>query len=361
MLNKLSATAILVVLMTACSTSSPTAGSPAASTAAAAASPAHTTPTQLHFNADGTPDLSGVSVSLGNSAGDATIGDTVVYIVSKTLEKWGATVNFQLGAGNTTELAVVSGQLNATAGPMPALLNAGANIFGNSQVHVDYVLVAKTFSALEQLKGKKIAIATTVSPDQLLLDGALQNAKLTRADVTIALTGSNSASVNQMLQGQVDAAFVHVDGLLKLQTTGTFNVLANSTALEPWDADSYLGAMPDWLKANPATAEAIDLAWLHAAKVFNSDKQQWITAALAFTKNTVSPADAGASYDALQKSGPWPADGSGMDTATLQKNFDVNKQNAQIKGVGDRPIDQWFTATPWTDALAWYKAHSSAF
>jgi ABC-type nitrate/sulfonate/bicarbonate transport system substrate-binding protein len=350
---------ILAVILAACSTQ---VQSPAATPAAAAPTgPTKTTPTQLKFNADGTPDLTGVSLSLGNSAGDATIGDTVVYVVAKTLEKWGATVNFQLGQGNTTELAVVSGQLNATAGPMPAMLNAGLSIFGNSQVHVDYLLVAKNFNALAQIKGKRVAIATTVSPDNLLLDGALQKATLARGDVTIALTGSNSASVNQMLQGQVDAAFVHADGLLKLQKTGTFNVLANSNDLEPWFADSYIGAMPDWLTANPAYAEAIDLAWLHAAKVFDTDKQAWIKSAIDFTKGTVTPDDAAAAYDALAKGGPWPADGTGLEQETLQKNFDVNKQNGQLKGVGDRPMAQWFVAKPWTDAVAYFKAHSSAF
>jgi ABC-type nitrate/sulfonate/bicarbonate transport system substrate-binding protein len=349
----------LAVILAACS---PAATSPAASTAAAAPTgPSKTTATQLKFNANGTPDLTGVSISLGNSAGDATIGDTVVYMTGKTLEKWGASVNFQLGAGNTTELAVVSGQLNATAGPMPAMLNAGLSIFGNSQVHVDYLLVAKSFNTLAQLKGKTMAIATTVSPDQLLLDGALQKAGLTRSDITIALSGSNSASVNQMLQGKVDAAFVHADGLLKLQKTGTFNVLANSVELEPWDADSYIGAMPDWLNANPATAEAIDLAWLESAKTFDTDKQGWITSALAFTKGTVNDADANASYDALAKASPWPADGTGLELDTLQKNFDVNKTNGQIKGTGDRPLAQWYDAQPWTDAVAYFKAHSSAF
>ena len=353
------ALAILAVILAACS---PAATSPAApSGSAVPTGPAKTTPTQLKFSANGTPDLTGVSISMGNSAGDATVGDTVVYIVSKTLEQWGATVNFQLGSGNTTELAVVSGQLNATAGPMPAMLNAGLSIFGNSQVHVDYLLVAKNFTALAQLKGKTIAIATTVSPDQLLLDGALQKASLTRSDVTVALSGSNSASVNQMLQGKVDAAFVHADGLLKLQATGTFNVLANSVELEPWDADSYLGAMPDWLTANPATAEAIDLAWLHAAKLFDTDKAQWIKYALEFTKGTITSDIASASYDALAKGGPWPADGTGLELDTLQKNFDVNKQNQQLKGVGDRPLAQWFVAKPWTDAVAYFKAHSSAF
>ena len=38
-------------------------------------------------------------------------------------------------------------------------------------------------------------------------------------------TGSNGNSVNQMLQGQVDFAFVHADALLQLNKTGKFNVV----------------------------------------------------------------------------------------------------------------------------------------
>jgi ABC-type nitrate/sulfonate/bicarbonate transport system substrate-binding protein len=305
--------------------------------------------------------LKGLTIHLGNAAGDATMGDTVVYIVSETLKQWGANVDFQLGNGNTTELAVVGGQLNATAGPLPTMVNAGMTIFGDNQVHVDYLLVSKSYSAVTDLKGKTVAVATTSSPDQFLLDGALQQAKLTRNDVKIALTGSNGNSVNQMLQGKVDFAFVHADALNQLNKTGKFNVVSNAAELEPWDADSYMGAMPAWLKSNPATAEAIDLAWLHAAKVFDTNKQDWTKAAQAYTKNTVTAADAADGYDALSKAQPWPDDGTGMDQPTLQKNYDVAKQAGQIKGQGDRPIAQWLDATPWTEAVKVYKAHSSAY
>lgn len=339
-------------------------GSSAASakpSASGAAVGSPSTATQLNFNADGTPNLKGLSIHLGNAAGDATMGDTVVYIVSETLKQWGANVDFQLGNGNTTELAVVGGQLNATAGPLPTMVNAGMTIFGDNQVHVDYLLVSKSYSSVNDLKGKTVAVATTSSPDQFLLDGALQQAKLTRNDVKVALTGSNGNSVNQMIQGKVDFAFVHADALNQLNKTGKFNVVSNAAELEPWDADSYMGAMPDWLKANPAIAEAIDLAWLHAAKVFDSNKQEWTKAAEAYTKNTVTAADADAGYDALAKAQPWPDDGTGMDQSTVQKNYDVAKQAGQIKGQGDRPIAQWLDATPWTEAVKVYKAHSSAY
>jgi len=317
-------------------------------------------PTSLHFRSDGTPDLKGLTVHLGNAAGDATIGDTGVSILVQQLKKWGADADLTLGAGNTTQLGVVSGQLQATAGPLPTDLNAGLAIFGNSQVHVDYLMVSSSLTALDQVKGRTIAIATTVSPDNYLLDGALAKAKLTRSDVKVQLTGSNGNSVNQLAQGKVDVAFVHADATLTLQKTARINVLANGATLEPWDADSYLTAAPDWLKANPATAEALDLAWLHAAWVFDHDKAQWISSALQYTKNAVTADEASASYDALAKAAPWPADGTGMEMASLQKNFDAAKQSAQIKGQGDRPISQWAITRPWTDAVAYFKQHARA-
>jgi ABC-type nitrate/sulfonate/bicarbonate transport system substrate-binding protein len=316
--------------------------------------------TTLHFRSDGTPDLRGLTLHMGNAAGDATIGDTGVYMTVEQLKKWGATADLTNGNANTTQLAVVSGSLQATAGPLPADLDAGLSVFGDNQVHVDYLMVSGSLTNLSQIKGKTIAIATQSSPDNFLLPGALQKAHLTQSDVKIQYTGSNGNSVNQMAQGKVDVAFVHADGLLTLQQHGTFRVLANSAVLEPWDADSYMTASPSWLKANPATAEAIDLAWLHAAHVFNAHKQQWIQSALAYTKNAVSASDASAAYDALAKAKPWPDDGSGMERASLQKNFDAANQSGQIKGQGDRPISQWAVTGPWQAAVTYFKAHAAA-
>ena len=317
-------------------------------------------PTALHFRADGTPDLTGLTLHVGNAAGDATIGDTVVYIVVQQLVKWGATADLTNSAGNTSQLAVVSGSLQTTAGPLPTDLNAGLDVFADNQVHVDYLMVSSKLSNLSDIKGRTIAIATTVSPDNYLLDGALSKVHLTRSDVKIQLTGSNGNSVNQLAQDKVDVAFVHADGLLTLQKHGTYNVLANGAALEPWDADSYFSATGDWLRANPAAAEAVGLAWLHAAHVFDTQKSKWVQFALQYTKNAISESEAAASYDALAKAQPWPDDGSGMETATLQKNFDAANQAGQIKGQGSRPQSQWAVTGPWKAAVDYFKAHTKA-
>jgi NitT/TauT family transport system substrate-binding protein len=317
-------------------------------------------PAALHFRANGTPDLTGLTLHVGNAAGDATIGDTVVYIAVQQLAKWGASADLTNSAGNTSQLAVVSGGLQATAGPLPTDVDAGLDVFANNQVHVDYLMVSSELSKLSDIKGRTIAIATTVSPDNFLLDGALAKAHLTRNDVKVQLTGSNGNSVNQLAQNKVDVAFVHADGLLTLQKNGTYHVLANGAELEPWDADSYFSATGDWLKANPAAAEAIGLAWLHAAHVFDAEKTRWVQFALQYTKNAITESDASASYDALAKAQPWPDDGSGMETATLQKNFDAANQSGQIKGQGSRPQSQWAVTGPWKAAVDYFKAHAQA-
>jgi ABC-type nitrate/sulfonate/bicarbonate transport system substrate-binding protein len=318
-------------------------------------------PTALVFNSDGTPDLHGLTIHMGNAAGDTHLADTVVYITVQKLRQWGANADLQLGNSNTTELAVVSGQLNATAGPMPTCLNAGLNIFGNNQVHVDYVIVSKTLSSLGQLKGHMVAIATDASTDNFLLDNALADVHLTRNDVKIDLTGSSSASVNQMLLGRVDAAFIHADGLLKLNQTGHFNVLGSTADIAPWYADSYFCATPAWLKANPATAEALDLAWLSAAKVFDTDKAGWVRYAMDYTKHAHTDAEAAAAYDALKTAKPWPDDGSGMSLPTLKLNYDFAAKKDQLKGEGNRPLMEWADTAPWNAAVKQFKSHEAAY
>lgn len=316
----------------------------------------------LKLNAQGLPDLAGASLTLGNAAGDATIGDTVAYLVPQVLKRWGAQTNFQLGNGNNTELAVLSGQLVSTAGPLDQCVDAGLSVFGPNQVHTDYLLVSNKISTVQDLKGKTVALATAVSPDQNLLTLALKKAALSRSDVHTFLSGSNGASVSAMVQGKVDAAWVHADALLQLKQQGTFNVLANGAQTAPFAADSYLCAKPDWLAANQSTAEAIDLAWIVAANTFNHDENGWVQAAQAYTKGADSVSNDEAAYQALKQADPWSLDANAhFTTADLQQNFDQLKAGGTIKGRGDRPISQWFDDGPWTRAWAIYQAHVSAY
>lgn len=316
----------------------------------------------LTFDSQNLPVLKGASFNIGNSAGDATLGDTVAYLVPQILKKWGASTSFQLGNGNNTELAVVSGQMDTTSGPLGSCINAGLTLFGPNQVHVDYLLVSDKAGTVKDLKGKTVALATAVSPDQTLLTLALQQAGLTRSDVHTFISGANSASVSAMVKGAVDAAWVHADALLKLQASGNFHVLASGAETAPFIADTYMCAKPTWLTAHPDYAEAIDLAWITAANTFNKDEAGWVQAAQGFTKGADTVANDQAAYTALQKADPWSlASIAHFAQPDLQKNFDLLKTAGSIKGQGDRPIAQWLDTTPWTKAWAVYQAHTSLY
>jgi ABC-type nitrate/sulfonate/bicarbonate transport system substrate-binding protein len=318
--------------------------------------------TVLQLGAQGLPIMQGTSFTMGNAAGDATIGDTVAYLVPQFLKQWGAQTNFQLGNGNNTELAVVSGQMATTAGPLDACVDAGLSVFGPNQVHVDYLLVSNKTSTVQGLKGKTVALATAVSPDQNLLTLALKQGGLTRSDIHTFLSGANSASVSAMVKGAVDAAWVHADALLQLRQHGTFNVLATGAQTAPYAADSYLCAKPSWLAANPGYAEAIDLAWIAAANTFNKNESGWVQAAQSYTKGADSAANDQAAYLALKQADPWSLDATAhFTTADLQQNFDQLKTAGTIKGQGDRPISQWLDTGPWIKAWAVYQAHLSAY
>lgn len=334
----------------------------ASSGASASSSGGTTTPTHLALDANGQPRLNGVTIAMGNAAGDATIGDTVAYLTSKVLQQWGAHTSFQLGNGNNTELAVVSGQLADTAGPLDTCIDAGLTLFGPNQVHVDYLLVSDKATTVQGLKGKTVALATAVSPDQNLLSIALQNAGLTRSAVHVFLSGANSASESALLKGAVDAAWVHADALLKLQKAGTFHVLTKATQTAPYLADSYMCAKPSWLTAHPAYAQAIDLAWIEAANVFNNNESQWVQAAQAYTKGAESASDNRAAYTAIKQADPWSlADQAHFDASDVAKNYNQAKSTGRIKAEGNRPQSQWLDLRDWQAAWQVYQSHTSTY
>ncbi|NNN19856.1 MAG: ABC transporter substrate-binding protein [Acidimicrobiaceae bacterium] len=339
------------------SSTATTAGSSSATTSAVAKA---STATQLSFNADGTPNLKGLTFAIGNAAGSAHIGDTNVYNLVQMLKKWGAKASQTNASGNAAELAVASGSLNATTGPLPTEVDAGLIVFGPNQARLDDVLLAKTSVAtLSDLKGKKVAICCDASPDGVLLSAALSKGNLTSSQVTLLKTGASSASLNALIAGQVDAAFVHSNAVPKAGSK--FHVLAVGATLLPQYADSFMAAEASWLKANPAMAEAIDLAWLASAKLFNTDEASWVTAASAYTKAADTTAQYQAAWTELQSIQGWPTDQSIVSSSVVSFNLGIAKQQNALKGPGLNPAAQLIDLTPWQSAWTQFSAHESAY
>lgn len=342
--------------LTACSSSSPSSGTPAQSGGSSTTS----TPTKLVFNADGTPNLKGLSFSIGNAAGSAHTGDTNVYNLVQFLKKWGANATQTNASQNAPELAVASGQLNATAGPLPTEVDSGLTIFGPNQARLDEVVLAKnSVATIADLKGKNVAICCDASPDGVLLQKVLRQAGLSESDLNILRTGASTASLNALITGRVDVAFVHTSDVA---TAGAgYHALANGASLLPQYADSFMAATPAWLKANPAMAEAIDLAWFASAKLFNSDESAWVSDAAAYTSNADPTAKYQRSWTQLQSIHGWPAEGSILTPSIVAFNIKVAGQQQALKGEGTRPAAQEMDLVPWQQAWSAFSAHESAY
>lgn len=318
------------------------------------------TPTKLVFNADGTPNLKGLTFSIGNAAGSAHIGDTNVHDVVQFLKQWGANATQTNASQNAPELAVASGQLNATAGPLPTEVDSGLTVFGPNQARLDDVVLAKnSVASLSDLKGKNVAICCDASPDGVLLTAILKKAGVSESQINILRTGASSASLSALIAGRVDVAFVHSNAVPKAGSG--YHVLAVGASILPQYADSFMAATPSWLKANPALAEAIDLAWFASAKLFNTDESKWVANAAAYTSNADSTSAYQAAWTELQSIQGWPADGSILTPSIVTFNLNIASQQQALKGEGTRPAAQEMDLTPWQQAWAVFSAHESAY
>lgn len=356
-------TMLSALVMSACGSGSSTSSSTATSAASSGSSSAASQPstaTHLSFNANGTPNLKGLTFKIGNAAGSAHIGDTNVHDLVYYLKKWGASATQTNASGNAAELAVASGSLDSVSGPVPAVVDAGLVIFGPNQARLDDVILAKkSIASLSDLKGKKIAICCVASPDEVLLTAALKKAGLTTSQVSILKTGASTASFNALVAGQVDVAFVHSNAVPKAGPN--FHVLGVGATILPQYADSFMGAKASWLKSHPAMAEAIDLAWLASAKLFNTNEAAWVKHAASYTSNADTTAQYQAAWNELRGIQGWPVSKSIVSSSVIAFNLGVAKQQNALKGPGLNPQSQLQDLTPWQSAWAQFSAHESAY
>jgi ABC-type amino acid transport substrate-binding protein len=348
-------TLALVASVTACSSSSTSGTSNTASSHGNAAGAA-----TLTFSKNGTPDLKGMTIRIGNAAGSAHIGDTNVHDLVQFLTQWGATATQQNASQNAPELAVDSGRLDVAVGPLPTEVDAGLTVFGPNQARLDDEILAKpTITSLAGLKGKTVAICCDASPDGVLLSAALKKAGLSQSQLHIIRTGASSSSLNALLAGQVDAAFTAASGLPP--QASKYHVLGTATNLVPAYADSFMAAKSSWLTSHPAAAEAVDLAWLASAKLFNTDEAAWVKNAAAYTSNADSSAQYSQAWQQLKTLNGWPLSESTLTPSVISYNLQIAKQQNAIQGEGNRPAAQEMNLTPWQRAWQQFSQHEAAY
>lgn len=319
------------------------------------------TPTHLVFRANGTPNLTGLTFAIGNAAGSAHIGDTNVNSLVRFLKQWGANASQTNASQNSTELAVAGGQLVSTSGPLPTEVDAGLMVYGPNQVHLDdELLVKKSIKTLKQLKGTSIAYCCGASPDGVMLSAVLHAAKLKQSQIHLLATGASASSLNALIAGQVDGAFTAASGLPASVTT-KFRAIATATSLLPAYADSYMAARPAWLRQNPAMAEAIDLAWLASAKLFNANESAWVQNAAAYTSHADPTNLYQEAWHQLKTLNGWPLAENAFDQPSFTYNLKVSAEQQALSGAGTRPAGEEITLKPWTAAWTQFAAHKGAY
>lgn len=315
--------------------------------------------TTIKFNANGTPDLKGMSIAIGNAAGSAHIGDTNVHDLVGFLQKWGATASQTNASQNAPELAVSSGSLQVAVGPLPTEVDSGLVAFGPNQVHLDDELLVKPgITSLSDLKGKTIAYCCTASPDGVLLSVILKQAGLAQSQVSLLATGASASSLNALIAGRVDAAFTAASGLPS--AAAKFKPLGSATHLIPAYADSFMSAESSWLKSHFAEAVAVDLAWLASAKEFNSDESSWVKNAAAYTSNADSTSLYQQAWQQLKVLNGWPVSGSAYTASDVDYNLLVSKQQKALQGQGNRPDAQETNTTAWDEAWKLFQEHQGS-
>lgn len=343
------------LLVAACGSSSPK-----ATTTGSGGSAKTSTATQLAFNTNGTPNLTGLTFAVGNAAGSAHIGDTNVHNMVSYLQQWGATASQTNASQNAPELAVESGKLDTVSGPLPTEVDSGLNVFGPNQARLDDVILAKnSVTSLADMKGKSVAICCDASPDGVLLAAALKKGGIKESSLSVLRTGASSASLDALIAGKVDVAFVHSNGVPKAGKN--FHILAVGATLLPEYADSFMAAQGSWLTAHPAMAEAIDLAWLASSKLFNTDEASWVKGAAAYTSNADSTAQYQAAWTELQSIQGWPTSESAFSAPVVDFNLNIAGQQGALKGQGNRPSASEIDLTPWQQAWQVFNQHQSAY
>lgn len=156
------------------------------------------------------PELEKVEINVAYMPNFASLNSVVTGIQMGYFEEQGIKVNLvEFADGPTIIAAMESGSIDIGyigPGAHKLAIEGRANIFATSHFgNADEVIgsASKGITKIEDLKGKKIAMASGTS-SETILDLTLKKAGLTKEDVTI-LDMDASAIVTAMISGSVDA------------------------------------------------------------------------------------------------------------------------------------------------------------
>ena len=129
------------------------------------------------------------------------------------------------------------------------------------------------YKSIADLKGKKIGVSAPGSSTNIMANFVLSKAGLKPSDVSFVGVGTAAGAVSAFKSGQIDA-MANLDPVIStLERAGGIKVVADTRKLKDTEA-VYGGPMPaaclytrqEFLDKNPATAQALANAMVHALK-----------------------------------------------------------------------------------------------
>ena len=294
------------------------------------------------------PKLCGATIRIAVGAAPA-VEDTRVALMAQILSQWGAKTSVVNQTGDPAAIRVIlAGDAEVGSIAVSTAINSGLMIFGPSQPRLDYHFIgASSLKSIQDLPNHIYGTSNTHGLEALMFADLLAKYNINPSSVKVTLAGGASVRVGAMLTHHIDATFVHYDSVSKLLQSG-FNDLAKMSDVAPELADSFMGASPDWVHSNPVLAEAVDEAWIKAAQIFNNDKSQWVSAAVAYAGG--SAADAAAVHDGLLQADTFPVTKSAFSAASAS---DQENLADHVQAINSKPaLSAWFTETYWDKAVA---------
>lgn len=305
------------------------------------------------FSKTGAPNLKGVTIDDGKGSASPQPSDTVAYIQQQILIKWGATSpKLTNSSGPSLAAAVAAGKLTVCAGPFSAFVDSHLLTFGPSQSRLDYVLLVKpSIRSVSQLKGKIFAVTEHGSEDDVLLTQFLRQKGLSASQVHVVDTGSYPSVLTSFISGSADAIFAHAaDTLTIKQKHVGYRVLTSSSKIAPLSFDSVMAARPGWVKSHEQVATAIDLAWLYAAKIADTDPGLWVRYSKAYVGGAFAKSYVKAAYSAYKATHAWPDNKSGFTARALVENYKLGVAGGNITMKGLK-LGDYATMRPWESAI----------
>jgi NitT/TauT family transport system substrate-binding protein len=294
---------------------------------------------------EATRDLEVTDIKLATSPPDFDTLTDAYWI--ELLEEGGLTVEtFEFESSPDTVRAVAAGEGDVINTSPLAIMQyiqqsgGGLTVIGVELQTTDYVLVAQQdVESLESLAdGGIIGISTPGDLSDSLTRLLFEEAGVPVDGMQFAEIGGTSARVAALGAGQIDVGAAHAANGLAAAEEFDLKILANYADYIPEYAQRFLAANPEWLEANPNTAQFLVDKMIEAQRWAQENKEEYI--ALAEEQELgIPPNIAEETYDLFMSLPDFFGVNGGMDKIEPTMMVEVEQGNLDLDRLG--PIDEW--------------------